>query len=163
MTNSQLIEELEKFSSCIEYKEKEDNKDYYCFTYESMDKTNALHGYQQELSDLIHGADVSHDYAYEWLNDTILTLIDIGKCRNPNDELDRDSLLDGLYEGLQEEFYAYKINEFVASNAWALDEALKEFGAQEDNNLGMAYRYAQEQQCHSFANSLISSIEEDGE
>lgn len=156
MTVKKIREQLNKLDKCFESHNATDNRDaYVSFTMDSIGRGDSDH---RLLSDLVYSADVSTDYAYTWLWETIDALTEILNKGEESEEIDKDYMLDDFYSFLPEEVYTYEHGKFIASHSWALDDAINQLGASENDNLGMAYRYAQEQQCYSFADSVLDYI-----
>lgn len=156
MTNKKLLKKLNTLSSHLEYnKENEETKKdaYYCFTSKSLTGKTKNHRF---LSDLLYNAEVSTNYAYQFLSETLDTLIDL--VPDDEDEADTDNILDSLYEYLPEEFYTYNHTKFIHDgNSEFIDEAVQEYDCKE-NIIGYAYRLAQERQCYSFASEILNYL-----
>lgn len=163
MTNKQLLKELKELETLIETKEEPDGKRYTCFTdkalcigeYQSKDKPY----YAELLFNIVHNANVSIDYAYQWLEYTIMCLIDVVSYPlEPKEKANKDTILENLSnQELIDSVYTSDHTDFIRRNSWAVDEVVAEWGIK-DNIVASAYYKACEETVTQFAYEILEFV-----
>lgn len=162
MNNKQLLKELKELDTLIETKERPDGTTYTCFTdkalcigdYQGKDKSY----YSNELSNLVYNADVSTDYAYQWLEYAIACLIDVVEYLEPKEEANTEEIMEKMRENeICDSVYTSDHTDFISQNSWAVDEVVAEWDVR-DNIVASAYYKACGETVEQFAYEILEFV-----
>lgn len=162
MNNKQLLKELKELDTLIETKERPDGTTYTAFT----DKALCIGDYQgkeksyyaNKLSDLIHNAEVSTDYAYQWLEYTIMCLIDVVEYLEPKEESGTEEIIEKMQENeLCDSVYTSDHTDFISQNSWAVDEVVEEWDITK-NIIASAYYKSCDETVTQFAYKILEFV-----
>lgn len=163
VNKQKLLELIKEASNNMEYHNETDKPEYYSFKLEAIREDNPVY---RALSDIVYDADVSTNFAYQMVAETIEALEYI-ISNEDGETIDTHELGDQISEQADSNtpIYNFKIMEFVSDNPYNVDEAIEEMGKAESiiQDGQTAYYLEWQKIANEVLTSLVLLLDEDEE